>query len=488
MSEHMDRRSFLRAAVPGSVLLSACLGREPSSDDDPTQPGRVPPDDKEPLPATRHGIEFDQTLDVVEDIELDRGGTVTNDLIAGIEDGTLLRFPAGRFRWDPGARVEECDRIGFIGSPLGTEVEVPAGVNERLLRIEDAAEITFENFTVDQTNDGAVGSFLFWSHDALHVQNVRFRGRANREDRVEPSAFNLKLLEPDGVGTVQNWVDRAGSGWASYNGSNGRIGALVRNGHRGTLRFVDCDLREFGNNALYASRCQGDVQVSDSYFENNNVASVRIGGDGSFVEGCRFVVSEDRYEGPRENEDEAFHMRGVLIEDSHAELGQKESGAVVRDCTFFIEENPTGAPAIEVWSNGRSLSVENTTIRYDATGPSVIRRENYGSKGRHPPGEPPRWLRLNGVRVDGNGETRRIVDLRDADGSRVRDCCLQLPRSDGNGINVFRSADVVVEDTAIEVAGTSVVARESDPIIDLRTDCDEGQTGAGSSATRDKSS
>ncbi|EMA63697.1 hypothetical protein [Halorubrum lipolyticum] len=493
MSEHMDRRSFLRVAATGSLLLSGCLGRA-STDDDSGQPETGSSDDGsdadggEPFPLTRHGIEFDRGLDAVEDIGLDPGGTVTNDLIAGIDDGTLLRFPAGRFRWDPGARVENCDRIGFLGSPLGTAIEVPTGANDQLLRIEDAAEITFENFTVDQTNDGAVGTFLLWARDALHVENVRFRGRANREDGIEPSAFNIKLLEPDGVGTVRNWVDREGSGWASYNGSSGRIGALVRDGHRGTLRFVDCDLREFGNNALYASRCQGDVQVSDSYFENNNVASVRIGGEGSFVENTRIVVSEDRYEGPRENEDEAFHMRGVLVEDSHADLGQKTAGAAVRDCEFRFEENPTGAPAIEVWSNGRSLSVEDTSIRYDATGPSVIRRENYGSKGRHPPGEPPRWLRLDGVEVDGDGETRRVVDLRDADGSRIRDCCLRLPRSEGNGINVVRSADVVIEDTAIDVAGTAVIERESDPAVDLRTDCDGEGVDDESDSASDRSS
>jgi len=468
----MDRRSFLRAAVPGSVMLSACLGRESSSDGNPGQSDAESPDDGGPIPMTRHGIEFDRTLDAVEDIGLDPGDTVTNDFISGIEDGTLLRFPAGRFRWDPGVIVEKCDRIGFLGSPLGTEIEVPAGANDRLLRIEDAVDITFENFTVDQTNDDAVGSFLLWGHDSVHVENVRFRGRANRDDRIESSAFNIKVLDPDGVGTVRNWVDRAGSGWASYNESNGRIGALVRDGHRGTIRFVDCDLREFGNNALYASRCQGNVQVVDSYFENNNVASVRIGGKGSYAEGCRFVVSEERYEGPRENEDGAFHMRGVLIEDSHADFGQKEPGAAVRDCSFLMEENPTGAPAVEVWSNGRSLSVENTTIRYDATGPSVIRREDYGSKGRHPPGEPPRWLRLDSVTVEGDGETDHIVDLRDADGSRVRDCCLRLPSSEGDGIHVIRSADVVIENTAVDVGSHAVVWRDSDPVVDLRADCD----------------
>ena len=403
----------------------------------------------------RHDVSFDRTVHVVDHFGVEPyGGDPINKIIKRLPDRTLLKFPRGRFRIDPGLHLEEISTIGFLGSEDGTTLYVPRRAKNRIIEILDAESVTFENFVIDQNRPDTVGSFRFWVSDRLHIENIVFEGRGLRMDGVEPSAFDLRILEPDGLGIVKGWVDQTGSGWASYNDSQGRIGALVRGArHQGTIKFIECDLREFGNNALYASRCVGNVQVEDCYFENNNVASVRIGGEGSYVEGSTIVVSEDRYTGPRIHEDSSFFMRGIVIEENHSDHGQKAAGAEIRNCELLIEDNPTAAPAIMGWSNGRSVKIEDTTIEYHNDGEGVIVREDYSSKSSHPPGDPPRWLRLENVEISGTGTVPVAVSVEDADGTAIRNSSIHMEGEEVDGVLIVNSEESLIEETTIIVRG-----------------------------------
>lgn len=407
--------------------------------------------------AEREGIEFEQVLDAVEDLQMDPTGTESViPQIKEIPPDTLVQFPEGTYLTDEQVDLPGLGNVGFEAIGDATIKGAP-GFEETTWNVSDANAVYYQGFTHDQT-DGAVGHY-WQASDRIELHDIEVKGRAG------PWAVELcpTITDPDGIARIVNYENHQGSTWAEYNdgsgGANGRIGCWLGENHVGTIQFIDCDFREYGNNALYCAAASGPVQVIDSYFENNNVASVRIGGKDSYVEDTTIVVDPDRYTGPRDeaHEDERFFMRGVLIHENLGGTEQKEAGASVRNCDLVIEENPTAAPAIEVWANGRSLEITGTKIEYNNTGISVIRREQYGTKaGVHPPGEDPRWLRLDDSVIVGSGSVDAVVDITDGDGSHIRNTQIELT-GEGDGVRLRDSRDCVIESSNISVPGETTV-------------------------------
>ncbi|MGM0718563.1 MAG: hypothetical protein ACQET5_15640, partial [Halobacteriota archaeon] len=429
---NIGRRAYLKAgaAAATATALGAGLGTAAAA-------------------AEREGIAFERVVDAVDDLGMDPTGSrsVTGQ-IADVPANTLVQFPDGDYLIDERLDLARLGNVGFEAVGDATIVGA-SGFTDTSWNVRDTAAVYYAGFTHDQS-DGAVGHFWRVS-DRIEIHDIDVVGRGG-DWGVEmcPS-----ITDPHGVARVVNYTNKKGSSWASYGGSAGRMGFYLGPEHAGTAKFIDCDLREYGNNAMYTSRCPGNVQVFDSYFENNNVASVRIGGEGSFVENTRIVVSEDRYTGPRRDEDKAFNMRGVLLEENHKNHGQKAAGAAVRGCEIVVEENPTWAPAIMSWSNGRSIEVTDTTIAYENTGGYVICKEDYSNKASHPPGEDPRWLRMDNVTITGSGDVPVVVKVEDADGTEIRNSSIHMTDNNADGIYIANSKDCVIADTNVVVPGSA---------------------------------
>ncbi|WP_049910940.1 hypothetical protein [Halorubrum lipolyticum] len=431
-SSRFGRRTYLKAGAAAATVagLGTGLGTAAAA-------------------AEREGIAFERVVDAVDDLGMDpTGGQSVTDQIADVPANTLVQFPDGDYLIDERLDLPRLGNVGFEAIGDATIVGA-AGFTNTSWNVRDSAAVYYAGFTHDQS-DGAVGHFWRVS-DRIEIHDIDVVGRGG-DWGVEMSP---SITDSDGVARIVNYTNKKGSSWASYSGSGGRMGFYLGPDHSGTAKFVDCDLREYGNNALYTSRCPGNVQVFDSYFENNNVASVRIGGEGSFVENTRIVVSEDRYTGPRRDEDKAFNMRGVLLEENHKNHGQKAAGAAVRGCEILVEENPTWAPAIMSWSNGRSIEVTDTTITYENTGGYVICKEDYSNKASHPAGEDPRWLRMDNVTITGSGDVPVVVEVEDADGTEIRNCSIHMTDNDADGIRLMNSDDCVVADTNVVVPGSA---------------------------------
>lgn len=404
----------------------------------------------------REGIEFEQVLDAVDDLNMDpTGETSVSAAVREIPADTLVQFPDGEYLIDERLDLPQLGHVGFEAVGTATIVGAP-GFDDTAWNVSDSDAIYYAGFTHDQ-HEGAVGHF-FRARDRIEIHDIEVEGRGG----VWGVELSPHITEPDGTARVVNYVNKHGSAWGEYAGSAGRIGCWLGDAHVGTIQFIDCDFREYGNNALYTSHCPGAVQVIDSYFENNNVAAVRIGGEDSYVENTTIVMDEERYTGPPGGEEEAFFLRGVLIEEHHHEFGQQAAGAAVRDCDIHVEPNPTGGPAIEVWGNGRSLAVSDTRIQYNNDGVAAVRREEYGSKQSHPPGEDPRWLRLDNCEIIGNGSTQHgAIDITDGDDSIIRDTEIDLA-GESDGICIRNSSGCEVENTVVTVRGESLVTESSD--------------------------
>jgi hypothetical protein len=417
--------------------------------------------------VVRDGIEFDRVVNAVDDLGMDPSGeTAVNTEIEEAGDGTLIQFPDGEYLFEQvtnGVTLHNQTR-GFEGIGDDVRFVAPPNYNTFLLSGDGMPAAYFADIDIDQSTPQTCAGLRLLASRTI-IQNVEVIGRS---DQFGSGTTFLTVSNPDpnGLTLIEN-VTKTKGHWSAYNGSSGQIGIFVGSNHEGVLEVRNCDLREFPNNAMYTSRCPGDVRVYDSYFENNNVSAVRIGGEGSFVENCEIVVDPSQYEGPRDDdfEDEAFFFRGVFIEEHFSpETGveeQKPAGAAVRNTSFRYKNNPTGAPAINIRSHGRSLSVSNCTIEYDNdNATSVINRED-NSPGNHPAGDPPRWLRMQSSEITGNGDVDEVIHLEDADRSIIDSCTIRNMSSDTTGVRILRSSDCLISDTTISVIGPAVSAEDS---------------------------
>lgn len=445
----LNRRSYLK--LGGLSLAGGGLGLTAASADADES-------------MTRNEIEFDRVVDAVDDLGLDpTGNESVVSALNDIDSGTLVQFPEGEYLFDGQVSVGG-GTYGFesVGSEPAT-IRVAAGYNDWLLNGHGMPGLYFRGFTVDQTASETIGCFRLIG-DRVHIEDIEFDGRADVWDYDAENMLNCAIEDPDGYGLVKNVVHTEGH-WARYGpGATGRIGIYTGARHAGTLRIVECDFREFGNNALYCSRNYGDVQVVDSYFENNNAAQIRIGGAGSYAENCTIVTDPDLYDGPRTFEDTSFHHRGIVIEE-HFDTGsiqhQKPAGAQIRNCTIRIEDNPANGAAIHRYGNGRSLRIENTHIEYNHSDYPAAIIGSSGGFGVNPPADDPREIEFIDSTLVGTGDIDTAIDISHSDGSRIENSIIYLEGGSQDGLTITGSDGCEVVDSTISVPARATVFEDS---------------------------
>jgi hypothetical protein len=403
--------------------------------------------------TNRHGISFSRVVNVVDDLGVDPSGGRVDDAIGQhAEGGTLLVFPEGEYQFEQTQSVSsDSGVVGFLGQG-DVKFVPPQGLNDTLLAV-NAGQVLLENIDVDLTADNTVTGFTVHSQDGFHVEDVEFVGRGLHEDRRTTNYISLSVSNPDATGVLKNFVVKKGDAWSHYRGATGIwVGAR----HQGTVKIADCHIEECGGDGIYASRNNGKVQIEGGVFRNNNVCSVRISGEGSYVDGAVVEVAPEKYTGPHTQEDNAFNLRGVVIEQKTASQSlTKPAGAKVRNCDITIEENPTSGAGISAWSNGKTLTVENTRIRMGNDSPAV-RREGRRNQGKNPPTGSPRWLRMNNCVVTGSASSGTAILATDANGSEITNCYIKQTGANRDGVQFVDSSNTLVRNTIINVAGQAV--------------------------------
>ena len=481
LADPRGRRRYLGALGAAVASAAGCLGLVPG--DEPNDP----PDDRdggdgapgngsdgsgggsdgelddEDL-GTRHGIEFDRVIDAVDDLGLDPTGSapVNDRLEDALSEGTLVRFPEGEYRV-LGEIVLSADRVGVFGDG-DVRFLPPAGYTRLLFNFDQVPDdVLIENVDVDIRADDTTTGIRLKCRNRFHIQDVEFLGRGTSESPSgTPSAFVLAIGDEDGRGVLRNAVAKKGSRIDGYKGGNGRIGVWVGWTNKGTVRIEGCDLREFGNNGVYGSRTPGDVEIVDCYFLNNNAASARIAGEGSYVEDCTIEIDLERYTGGPVDASTEFNTRGIVVEQGVQRAGAPPlpAGAEIRDCTLRARSSPLSQAVVEQSPVARSLVVRDTEIRCDIDGTPAVRRGPVGSlpyrpDRREPP--PPHWTELRNVTVDGNAAGGAAVDLRLAPGSAVIDCDIHCRGKGRDGVFFDQSPRSEVRGSEIHTDGHPIV-------------------------------
>ena len=417
---------------------------------------------------TVHGIEFDRVVDIVDDYGADPSGNepIDSALDSAISDGTLVQFPEGRYQFGSVGKVLTGMRsIGFQGlgdvkwvPPTGAPGDKPifnvggrnSSVNHFLL----------EGIDIDIRADNTTAGFKLLVQDGFHVEDVEFIGRGDSDDYVEGGGPNIvdcfitRITSSSGEGVIKNVVAKKGSHWARYGG--GRAPIWAGPGFEGTLRVIDCHFEEFGGSGIYATAIPGKIQVEGGVYRNNNGQAMRLGGEGSYVDGALIEVDADKYSGKRESqyEDRAFKHRGIVI-NQKSDYIDKSPGAEVRNCDIVINNHPNPGPAITARGPAKTVSVRNTRIQINANVPAVLR---VGQKdfGHHPASGTPRWLRMENVSVTGDAAGGSAVVARDAPNSVIKNCCIQQTGSNRSGVKLSNASGSRVEDSTINASGDAV--------------------------------
>jgi hypothetical protein len=455
----MRRRRLLALAGASVVPLAACTGRQtdertPTGEqtvtgtaDRTTQPRTIESPTGTTMTETPRANAFDTVVDVAADLGCEPDdGEPCRGLLGDVDaDSVLLRFPAGTYRFAHRLVAGSFERFGLVGDGDVT-IRPPDGFNNELL-LARAGAVHLANVTVDLSARETTAGFTLIGDRELTVENVTIAGRGYHPDSQVVHGFALAVRNPDGTGVVRNLVARRGSAIGHYKGGNGRTGIWAGGRHRGTLRIENCLLEEFGNNGIYASRCPGSVQVVDSTFRNNNVASVRISGEGSYARNVLVEVDLSSYDGPRSRFDSGFNTRGIVIEQNNVD---KSPGARIVDCDVRLLDAIRSQGAIGIGHHGRTVEVSDTTIRVDTDRiPAILRKrpQTAGASG----------IVLDGVTITGSAAGREAIKLEGAPESVFRDVTIDQPGTERDGVKLIDSEGCLLDGGSVEAGRYPVV-------------------------------
>ncbi len=380
------------------------------------------------LGGTVSGNEYDDVVDIVEAGADDTGEEPIDDVFAShANDDTRIEFPDGRYK------VNDITLYGlrnFAMIATGDATLVPgenyeprswiAGTNNRYIR--------FENFTIDNTEDGVGSTVIIHAYDGLIVRNVTKIGHHD----VNRPAFGFRVIEDGGSGLVE-----------SLQAADGGRSVGIYTDPDGTITYRNCHLERFENNGLYASLGTGPVHIEGGFYRNNNVSAVRLGTDGSSVRGATFRVDDPP--------SDFGNCRGIRLADG---AGPVE----IENCELYMTSG-RGTGAIVGAFNSGSFSVRDTAIyvgpEYSTVG-SGGRRTSYAIYVDPATDGEVGSRTIENTVIKGAGDYVAPVRLA-RDNNDLRDLCIEQSGHRRNGIIFVDSNNNVVEDSSISVPGEEIV-------------------------------
>lgn len=374
--------------------------------------------------------------------------------------GRALEFPSGRYRIDRPLSVEADGPVGFLGPEARLVPE--QGFNDMVLSA-DAPGVWVDGLDVDIRAPETTAGLSVTAETWFRVDDVTYHGRGDHPARKAPFAFDLVIREPQGYGLARGLTATQGTAIGHYDNGAGRGGIWVGPPNQGTVRIENCRLAEFANNGVYGSRTAGNVEVIGGVFRNNNVASLRLGGQGSFVRDAHVEIDVDAYEGPRTRLDDQFATRGIVVEQGPT-TNIKPPGAAIRNCTLAVHSTPANGAAISAWSTARTLSIVDTTITVDVDDFRALFRAPRRQSGNRAPSDLPRWVRADGLDVRGDAAGGETVRLADAPASWFRDCRIAQSGRGRAGIHLLASPDTAVDGGRIATDGVPLRLTDFDSI------------------------
>lgn len=419
----MDRREYLKSVIGGSIA---------------TLSGGISPS------QTRLAYllsQFDQTINMSGDLGCDPTGQQPCDreFIEAAADDTLLVFPSGTYRFEGVGGLSGLSNFGIYGDGDVT-FTAPPNVNGDWFVVDRCHGLLFENINVDVSATNAAPTLKFGVTSKLEIRDVEVFGRGMRNgSKVRGESGNVPVgnallpivRSPDGWGVVENFAAKQGGRIGTYNKGNGRVGIYIGRSHQGTIRLLNCHLKEFPNNGIYASRTHGVVQVEGGLFRNNDISQVRLGSNDSHLRNGTVEIDIDEVAHPNMPGD-FLRPRGIRIESG----GVDTAGVRIRDVD--IEHRSSTAPGVVIGKAGGRFELSNLRIRSDVDEmPAIAAKPPTG--GVHPAPPEPHSGVIEGVRITGQASSGSAIWIHQRPGCQINETTIDQPRGSRDGIRLLKS-------------------------------------------------
>jgi hypothetical protein len=378
--------------------------------------------------AAADASSYERVVDVTEaGADPDGEENITPVLRDNMADDTLFRFPEGEYLMTEQLRWTGFENVGFEGNDA-TIVPGSYHTHEgepRCFKLgtykDPGNKLRFEGIDFDFSGDETgVRAIQAQVDDDLLVRDVTVHGE---HDSGTWGPFLFDVTDPDGDGWIRRVRLPDGGEYSRHapgNANHGPIGILVSRFHEGHIRFRDCVVGGFPDNGLYA-RNGAKTYVIGGEYRNSNVASIRIGGDGSLVHGATVVVDENRDDdvtqiGIRLDRGEYLRVRQTSVDLQEPNgcgikvLNDCDS-AVIRDCSVSVQNRKRDA--IRVNPGAGETDILDTEIRQDTSGRALDLRQRRDGGG-------PVTVEYVTVTGDGDGSSNRHVIYCGRDGTEFR--------------------------------------------------------------------
>lgn len=308
-------------------------------------------------PTTAAEDRFEETVNMETDAGCDPTGSEPCDraLEATVGDDLLLEFPPGKYRFEKEHRFSGLENFGIVGTGpdrRAVQFVFPSGYSGIVLGLWNGRDWLLENFTLQQSLDHQTGvGLVLVTYDGLEMRDVEIAGFSPFNRNGGQRGLYCDVLSRDGVADIERYVHRGPSQVGNY--PQGTQAFLADEHHRGTIYCRDWHIENAGENGLYASRTAGDVRVEGGYFRNNDVASIRVCGEGSYVRDATVVIDTD----------EAHPANGGAFDNTRGiwwESGQlAKEGGVIENCDLVMRSTVESQGLLRIERTAGTVTIRN---------------------------------------------------------------------------------------------------------------------------------
>lgn len=320
--------------------------------------------------------DVDRTIHLGDAYGVKDGDDITPALRSTLDDRTEILVPEGSYTLDRSVLQGHYTDLALRAEPSADlwGVEMDYGTRDDTVLDFDAADGTLlvENIVFRGTLDGCA--------------NARWRCDAHTPSS-EVVLKHVRLVDGEDCNPD---IDSGTQGW--YVGSDGN--------HAGTLRLLWCEASGFMDNGTYVDGYSGEGRgqciVVGGYYENNNIANVRLGTDHSTAYRVTVVVDD-----PSQDTGVTKNFRGIRVRRPTETDSTSDNAILIDDCDLYhTSDTPaTASIALAKYLNPDSSGlVRNCRIRNDSD-------DMYAVIDQSPPGTDWEFEELH---ITGSGDTRAI--------------------------------------------------------------------------------